>query len=157
MYKEINLNQLLNNKLKLLIISQITKEDIKSIFKLSSDPDIGCDFEYHYNIPLYAKMIQRFKNNNNSVIQLHNQITPGYQNMLRGKYHLYDQIDIFNHFAWMENSLGSYHILALTNDEGVRQWKQNSIQFFFGLERDKQLILINDYNENVKKWNNINL
>ena len=101
MYQEINLNHLNHHKEKLLTFSNLTVYDIKALYKEPRDIDImDCDsFEYDYNLPLYAKMIKRYQNNRSSPVQLHNQITPGYQNMLSGKYHLdKDVLDFFVHY-----------------------------------------------------------
>lgn len=150
MYKTLTLCELLKNKENLIAFSNMNVYDIKILYKLPSDKDIDCNnFEYQYDLPLYAKMIKRFQNN--SAVQLHNQITPGYQQMLQYKYHL--SKDVLDFFAWIENSLGSYHIVEMGCD--VAKWKQNSIQFFFDLDQYKQAFLINNYNEKVLEWNKI--
>ena len=155
MYSEINLDDLLENKQRLLIFSNINVYDIKKIWKSLFDVDIvDCEnIEYHYDLPLYAKMIKRYQNNNNSPIRLHRQIDPCNQRLLRHRYDLSFELEFF---AWIEDSLGSYHIMALSNDKlYVDRWRKSSIQFFFWLDQDKQKLLIDDYNTNVRRWNKI--
>ena len=153
MYTKIKLNHLYNNKDKLLKYSNMTVYDIKSIWKSLFDVDIiDCEnIEYHYDLPLYAKMIKRYQNNNNSPVRLHRQIDPCNQRIVRDRYDL--SYDLLDFFAWIEDSLGSYRLLEFGSQEYVDRWRQSSIQFFFWIDKEKQLSLIDEYNINIKKWN----
>ena len=86
-------------------------------------------------------MIKRYQNNNNSPVRLHRQIDPCNQCLLRHRYDLSFELEFF---AWIEDSLGSYHIMTLSDDQlYVDRWRKSSIQFFFWLDQDKQNLLIN--------------
>lgn len=164
MYKEIELEFIFENKNKLLAFGNINVYDIKSVWKSSLDIDIvDCgNIEYSWNLPLYAKMIIRFQNNNNSPIRLHKQIDHHNQSILRAMYNLYNEKHLLDFFGWIEDSLGAYHILELENQnfdsdssDYVKRWRTSSIKFFFWLDEKRQKNLIDRYNKNVIKWNDI--
>ena len=164
MYKEIELEFFSENKNELLTFSNMSVHDIKTVWISSLDDDItDCEnIKYNWNLPLYAKMIIRFQNNNNSPIRLHKQIDPGNQSILRAVYNLYNEKDLLEFFGWMEDSLGAYHILKLENQnldsdnsEYVKRWRASSIKFFFWLDVKRQKNLIAEYNKNVIEWNKI--
>ena len=124
-------------KLQLLKLSYLTEEDIRDIW-IRQGEDMTVDLStiiYNYDIPLYQKMIFRFRNCNNSAVRFFHQIDPCNQGIVLRRFGL-----IFNNmtevselcntknpielllrgtgelvefFSWIANGLGSYNITML--------------------------------------------
>lgn len=164
-YNEIAFGYIHAKKDLLLIFSDMSEDNIKKIWKHPGDVDI-VDYEnikYDFNLPLYAKMIIRFQTScSTSPNRLHHQIDPGNQYLLRMMYDLSSDKDLVDFFAWIDNSLGSYHIaklespdIVIKESEYVKRWRASSIKFFFWLDESIQKKLLSDYNAKIIEWNNI--
>lgn len=151
-------------------MSDMKEVDIRALWmQPGEDPDIS-NLQYNWNIPLYQKMIFRFRQCEQSPFRFCNQIDPGNQGRMLSYYHIYDDNEkqLINFFSWLKNGIGQYDLYeldrTLTNLNEIDQsnlyqlWKINEIKFFFGIDRQKQLILINRYNvECIDRYNNYNI
>ena len=168
--KHITLEQLNRYKEKLVAFSNITEENIRSIWiKDGEDPNVDLTtIEYNWDIPLYQKMIFRFRNCNKSAPAFFRQIDPGNQQRMLWFFILFGLRDneIIEFFAWIANGLGVYNITKLEFDDYneqlvtqstlVPKWRENQITFFFDLDEDKKANLIKEYNKDcVDKYNEI--
>jgi len=143
------------------------EEDVRALWILpGEDPDIS-DLKYHWNIPLYQKMIFRFRQCEQSPFRFCNQIDPVNQDRMMSYYQIYDLFEkqLINFFSWLKNGLGVYDLYELdgmkynTNElsQSAQLWKVNEIKFFFGIDRQAQTVLINRYNkECIDKYNQYN-
>lgn len=143
----VNLKDILNQKDLLLNISKITPNDIMSIWKESGEETI-CDFdniEYDYSMPLYKKMILRFKREGKNDPSIFiKTLDPSNQYIISTWFGIHNY-KIFEFFAYIKNQFGSYQIneIGLNSDK----WKSNnSIIFFFDLKQNEQQKLIDMYN-----------
>jgi len=159
--KQITLEWLNRFKPQIVKLGAMTKSDIRNIWILPSerrDIDLST-IEYHYNAPLYQKMIFRYSNCKFSAPSFFRQIDPfNQQRML--DYFSFVEIDaseLIEFFAWIANGLGSYDITVLEfndfNDElcqkstYVQKWQDNQVTFFCDLPEQVKLDLINRYNK----------
>ena len=167
-------------KSKLIKFSKMTEEDIMAIWiEPSNGEDVTIDLskiEYKWDIPLYQKMIFRYRNCQHSAPRFVHQLTPGNQNQVlhyfdltmdisqlaeyilnkEGPFHSLYSRDLIEFFAWIANGLGSYDIVMLEfndfNDEllenssFVNNWTSNQIEFFFELGLEQQERLLTRYN-----------
>lgn len=144
----ISFEQIISNKENLIAFSNIDPETIKKIWINPDEIDIT-DFEnleYDYNLPLYTKMYFRWKNAGGRSTILFNGCDP--QNQL--KLVQYFSTSWTNYareliwfFLWLENT--GYSCI-------VRSSPINGIKFFFELSQNVQEKMINDYNEQMKKF-----
>ena len=149
----------------------MTEEDIRTIWiEGNEDPNVDlATIEYNYDIPLYQKMIFRFRNCRFSVPQFYHQIDPGNQRVMLLHYckeelmQLTLQLtctndnEIMEFVAWLANGLGSYDITMIEFDHFsqeliekstfVKLWQKNQVEFFFGLPEEKKLDLLKRYNK----------
>src|SRR4030042_7069277 len=82
--EHIILSDIIENKDKFIAFSNLTKEDIKKIYFRTEDVDIhDLDaMEYDWRLPLYAKIIFRFVQNNNQVCGMYWGLDPNCQKKL---------------------------------------------------------------------------
>lgn len=144
----VDLKDLLNQKELILNISKITQNDIMCIWK-EPDEEIICDFdniEYNYSMPLYKKMILRFKREGkNDPSVFIKTLDQSNQYRISVWFGIYNY-KLFEFFAYIKNHFGSYQIdeIGLNSDK----WKSNnSIEFFFDLKQDEQEKLVDMYNK----------
>lgn len=147
-------------------LSEMKEEDVRVIWiQPGEDSDIT-NLQYNWNIPLYQKMIFRFRQCVQSPFRFCNQIDPNNQYRMMFYYQIYDDFknQLINFFAWLKNMLGVYDLFELDGtldqiDEIDKSpiyqlWKVNEIKFFFGIDEQKQLVLINRYNVDcIDKYN----
>ena len=152
-------------------MSQLTQEDIQNIWRRSIELEIKDlnTLKYNYDIPLFQKMIFRFRNCERSPSMLYNQIDP----INKQKLLWYIINDIFNQnktkppltytdvsifkkviefFIWIKSAFSWYILKAdfpSLSEHHLQLWNQNEIKFFFGLDNGIQLKLINMYNEYI--------
>lgn len=160
--RHISLDWINKYKDNLINFSNITEYDIQDIWHNPSEPFLT-DFsllQYDYDIPLYQKMIFRYRNGYNLATNLYQGCDPCNKRKLL--YHfdmLYDNIyEIIDFFAWISHGLGPYHIKELKpadeNDNYLLKWKANNIEFYFSLSDDLQIKLVNKFNKTcIDKYN----
>lgn len=169
--KHITFELIDNNKQNLINFSNITEENIRDIWFTNGDVYIDdlTLLEYHWSIPLYQKMIFRYRNSDKLASKFFRGCDPYNQMILLRKFHMYhENKDLIDFFSWISTSLGVYDIVQLEglefNDENldeskyVKSWKKNDIEFFFSLSEDNKNYLIEKFNtECVDKYNEMGL
>lgn len=178
--KQVTLDLLEKYKQLFLKISYMTENDIRNIW-IKGDEDENVDLatiEYNYDIPLYQKMIFRFRNCQLSAPRFYHQIDPGNQRVMLLHFCKDELIEltlqltctkdneIMEFLAWLANGLGIYDIVIIEFDNYnnelsdkstfVKLWQKNQVEFFFGLTQDKQISLVKRYNkECVDSYNEL--
>ena len=148
-------------KKELVKLGHMTEQDIQNIWIKSGEEkttDLSI-IEYHWNSPLYYKMIFRLRNCERSGPRFFRQIDPCNQRVMLDYFSLFSRecSEILEFFAWIANGLGSYNITMLEfNDYNeelieksnyVKLWKENQIDFFFELPDLLKNKLIDQYNK----------
>lgn len=147
-------------------LSAMKEDDIRALWiQPNEDPDIS-SLQYNYNIPLYQKMIFRFRQCEQSPFRFCNQIDPGNQSRMMSYYQIYDDNErqLINFFAWLKNGLGIYDLYKLdessTSIEEIEKsqiyqlWKVNEIIFFSNINDNKKSLLVDRYNKDcIDKYN----
>jgi len=156
MYKLKHLNHTTIDNLKdhLLNFSRITEHDIRNIWK-KPDEEYLDDFSklvYSFYIPLYQKMIFRYRNGGNSAPMLYKGCDPCNQYLL-GKYFglctsnsgQQNASDIIEFMAWLKSSA-----MICKDYVGINKWKVvNEIELYFMLTGEQQNNVIDMYNKKV--------
>src|SRR5579885_2536997 len=135
----------LNKHKKLLIdFSNLNENKIRDIWYRSNDEFVEdlTQIKYDYNIPLYQKMIFRFRNGFNKSILLFNGCDPCNQSLLLNSMGLFNsESSLIYFFVWINCNLSSYENKQLEDDsesDYLKKWKENEIIFFFDLPTEKQ-------------------
>lgn len=144
----INQSDLLSQKSQLMDVSLLSPNDIMLIWRKPNEETIS-DFdniEYNFMMPLYKKMILRFKNEGRSdPAAFIKSMDPSNQNKISLWYGIYNY-KIFEFFAYLKNQFSVYQIDEMDMDSNA--WKSNtSIKFFFDLSETNQKRLIDMYNK----------
>lgn len=139
-------------------LSEMKEEDVRALWiQPGESPDIS-NLQYNWNIPLYQKMIFRFRQCEQSPFRFCNQIDPVNQSRMMSYYQIYDDYgnQLINFFAWLKNGLGVYDLFELDGtldqikdvdkSQLYQLWKINEIKFFFGIDEQKRCLLIDRYN-----------
>lgn len=145
-------------KQNLITFSNITEMDIRDIWIRKGDiyVDNFSELEYDYDIPLYQKMIFRYRNGNNLATRLFQGCDPCNKRRLLNNFNMiYENThELIEFFAWISNGLGVYNILEFEKEEisenhmdYVKEWRKNDIEFFFLLSSKVQNQLIQRYNK----------
>jgi len=168
----VTLKDILSIKNFLIELSKMNEFDITNIWIQPGEPKISDkeglkalvyslrSHEYNYNIPLYQEMIFKFRNCDQSPCRFYNQVDPNNQKTLASyfarKLPMNEYIDVYDKnfykimqfMAWLKNGLGLYHFqeLGLTMG-GYESWLINEIVFFFYVNEEMQVKLINMYNQ----------
>ena len=150
----ITLHDITQYSTQLLEFGNIDEKTIMNIWIEPSEPLVAdlSTIKYDYTIPLYQKMIFRFRNGSNSPAFLFNGVDPCNRHKLLCKFGMYDDLcyKIMDFFVWIKSMLSPYYIRQImTPDEVERcliQWNINEIKFFFCLLQASQEKLINKYN-----------
>lgn len=157
----------------LVRFSEMTEADLQNIWRREHEPQLD-NFDklvHRYDMPLYQKMIIRFRNENRIATNLFKGCDPGNQQMVLRFYFgplCHDLGNLIEFFAWISNSLGAYGIHEMdpekqqTNIDDsrlVNLWRKNSnIKFYFLLSLDLQIAFINKYNhECVDRYNSMRI
>lgn len=164
---QITIESLNKHKDDLINLSNIDEFKIRDIWYHSGDIylDNFVKIEYDFDIPLYQKMIFRYRNGGNLATRLYQGLDPGNRNRLLLNYNLYysDNNELMEFLAWIANGLGIIDIINLEgisyndklNSQYIPKWRQNEIKFFFDLDVIKQQLLIDRYNKDcVDQFNN---
>lgn len=149
-----------NNKNNLLKFSRISEEDIMNVF-INKGDSVVTDFStlvYYHDIPLYQKMIFRYRNESKLATRLYDGCDPINQDKLSHYFKIKDN-GLIKFFSWLSNSFGVYDILSVINTDLkeennldhqlVKLWKINSIDFYFSLSIETQKSLLIRYNSDV--------
>lgn len=153
-------------KTNILNLSHITEAEIRDIWHNPGEEYLT-DFTsliYDFDIPLYQKMIFRFRNGSNLAVILYQGCDPSNKRRILYTYNMfYEEVsDLMEFFAWIANGLGIHHINIIAQNDGddfdyVTKWKENNIEFFFSLTDSEQNKLINQFNkECVDAYNDFN-
>lgn len=164
----IRLDKLQDYKQKLLQISELDEFTIRDIWRLDDETCLSDfrDMKYHWNIPLYQKMIFRFWQADHMASKFYRGLDPGNQNMLLNHFNVswkeFHQIIEF--FAWISNGLAIFEINKMDcngakdykSSEYVQKWRKNDVVFFFWIPENQQKDLIKRYNkECVDRFNDM--
>ena len=96
---------------------------------------------YDFQMPMYKKMILRFRNNGRSKIYFWNEIDPCNRQLLLAYFGMIfaENTSLMNFFVWVKNN---YHQEMIKTDPGA-----DPINYFFGLTDDKQQEIIEAHDE----------
>lgn len=154
---------------QLFQFSNITESDIRDIW-IKDNEEYLEDFsnlKYDYSIPLYQKMIFRFRNGGNLATRLYDGRDPGNKRRLTSYFGLHQsnripvrriisglQIhhdELIEFMSWIANGLGVHDIAELkkvgvSKSQYIDSWRKNQIEFFFSLSEADQQSLIERYN-----------
>jgi len=152
----VEFDELMQCKEKYLKLGNATEKDIRDIWiKPGEDNDIS-NLVYNYTIPLYQKMIFRYRNANNKIIGVWNGIDPGNRRTLLSNFNIHSDDDrIPEFFAWICFSLAIYDI-NIIDPSLVDLWKKDDMHFFYFLGESRQKALIKRYNERQTYLENLN-
>ena len=164
--KHISLDKLYDYKEKLKQFSQLNEYNIRDIWRLVDDPFIENlnNLKYHWDMPLYQKIIFRYLNADRMASKLYRGLDCGNQRKLLDHFNMnWNEFHgIIEFFAWISNSLAVFEISQMEcpeiknyqKSQYVKKWKENDIHFFFDLPLDKQNHLIQRYNvECIDRFN----
>lgn len=169
--EQVKVSDIIDNKDKFVAFSNLTKADIKKIFFRPGDVDIKDldTMKYQWDLPLYAKIIFRFVQNDCQVCGMYWGLDPNCQRRLRYNFKLYDGVldmnrspnfeEIANFFCWIKNSFGLCELLEVEgtlNQANLNKgwesaklyhnWKKNVVTYFYELTEDQQKKIIDKYN-----------
>lgn len=152
------------NKDKLLKMSQISEPDIRDIWIVKNDIKVGNsnlkDIVYKWDIPLYQKMIFRFRNCQGCIARFWNQVDPCNRQKLLTYYKIYDKSnDMMEFFAWIKNHIRTYDFVAIKNmyeaeckskskitDVSLKRFEEsNAIQYFLESSTEYQNAILKYY------------
>lgn len=151
----IQIENIIKLKKELIAFSNIIEPNIRDIWYQKGEEDLN-DFsqlKYSFDIPLYQKMIFRFRNGSNKATSLFKGCDPFNQALLLEFFELSPKnIKIIEFFAWISYGLGKYEIANLSDTYSeeitfIKKWEKNDIDFFFSLPIEKQTNLVNRYNK----------
>lgn len=164
--KPITLSFIDSFKEQLHVMSNATEVDVTKIF--GGDPNLIVDNIYSFDMPLYKKMVFRYRNANNSIIQLCREVDPGNQQRVLNYFNLsYFDLsfkDLLEFFGYIHNMMGSYHVEnllegAVLDSHAMKELlnlkKYNDIKFYFSLDDHIKEKLIEIYNKEHYISNNI--
>jgi hypothetical protein len=160
---DLNLDSIYKYKNELIMFSNITEIQIRDIWYTKGEEYLTefDKLEYFWNIPLYQKMIFRYRNGNNLATTLYQGCDPCNQRRLLGYFRMFysDVYEVIEFLRWIANYLMVIDILELegleynetnvNNSELIKQWKANNITFFFSLTKDQQRNLLKKYIEEI--------
>jgi len=166
--EEVTLKIIKSNEVALISMSYMTDEDIRKVW---GDPNDGVDLvnlEYHWNIPLYQKMIFRFRHSSKSPFAFCNSCDPSNMERMPNYYGIYSNVKTLVYFfAWIKNQLciidfydmfvtdKTWHMDKAKELPEYKFWLVNEIVFFFNLFKDQQVKLIDRYNKDCVETYNI--
>ena len=168
--EHVALNFIKSHYKELNVISQIKENTIQRIWGANSDEKL--DDIYTYNMPLYKKMVFRFRNTitspfkNPSPFQFVKQVDPGNQRKFMSYFGIHNnERDLIEFFGWLRCGLGVYDISELQQLNSIEEvyetemyklFIQNEIIFFFGINDEYKQKLIDRYNsECIDRYNNL--
>jgi hypothetical protein len=137
----------------------MTETDIMNIWRESSEEKLVSfdDLKYNWNIPLYQKMIFRFREANKLAIHLYSGCDPNNRAMLLNFFEIdcscASYYGVMDFFLWIASGLGPYYIEQFGKN-CVHSWKKNNIKFFFELSKEQQKILIDKHNKECIDYHN---
>src|SRR5436190_22915826 len=108
-------------KNQLLNLSNIDEFKIRDIWIKQDDQylDNFSNLQYNFEIPLYQKMIFRYRNGNKLSTRLYQGLDPCNKTRILYNYGLYyeDAHELMEFLAWIANGLGIYDILKLEDKD----------------------------------------
>ena len=113
--------------------------------------------KYEPDIPLYQKMIFRFRNCNMSPIMFYNQVDPANKNLLEN-YFGFEIIDIqvLDFLIWFECNYSSGYkkliIQDILNQNLLINEISNTFDFILGIPTEKSEPILYEYREIIKKY-----
>jgi hypothetical protein len=171
----VSITNLLKYENSLKLFSDITELQIQDIWIKKGEPSDITDIMYDYNIPLYQKMILRYRNGGHLTTRLFTGCDPNNQNLLLLYFNMkYNEChNMIDFFVWISESLSILDVLEfegliysnknIEQSKYIKSWKKNNIRFFYSLPHEDKQKLIRRYNiecvENYNRYlelNNIN-
>lgn len=136
---------------KLINFSNIGEMNIRDIWYKDGEEYLNdfSNMEYNYNIPLYQKMIFRFRNNNRSAPLLFSGCDPHNKNRLLLYFGICaeEKCEMIEFFKWLNNEI--YHL-----ELNIDKLPNDYIKFYFTLSEEKQKELITKFNKDcIDKFN----
>ena len=153
--RRIDRQELLQHQEDFLRISLLSEEDIQNIWRQPRETKLSAEeirnMRYNYDIPLFQKMIFRFRQNHQQPACFYNNIDMCNQRLFLSYYDLSLMTDSIanglNFLAWITNMISEYEMQQLISDiDLLQEWIKNNISFFFSLEEKHQELLIDKYN-----------
>src|SRR5204863_4369925 len=130
---------------ELLTISNLTESDIQNMW-ISARETRLTKFDalvYKYDMPLFGKMIFRWRNCQKSPAYFYNQIDPANKQRFLSYHLVYDRDFeyLMDFFVWLKNHMIIYEVPK----EYLESWKKNEIAYFLKLPDDLKETLIENY------------
>lgn len=156
--KYITYESLSEQKQRLEKMSAMTEFDIQVIWRESYEQkcDDFKDLVYNYDIPLYQKMIFRFRHAEMSPSKFIKQLDPVNQQRILSYLQIYDT-QLVEFLAWLKNGIGIFDLHSMQtevssiddveNTQLYKFWSKNEIVFFFAIDKILQDTLITRYNK----------
>jgi hypothetical protein len=149
-YYFVHHDEIIRNTASLLKVGELSEMDIQRIWARLGDPLINENdkIEYDYSIPLYQKMILRFRREGaRDPAVFVNTVDPCNQARF-ANYFGVENHTLFGFFASIKNQYNKYIIRDLLGEIFLGStWEDlNSIQFYFSLTQEQQLKLEVMYN-----------
>ena len=151
-----------------LAMSHITERQIRDFWLEQGDEKVADDelanIKYHYMIPLYQKMIFRFRNCGGCISRFWNQIDPNNRFKLLARFDIRESVDdTMNFFAWIKNLISGCELGQLLEkntdlskddvDVEIQRWQDsNAIQYFFESSPDFQEVLFGHYDQFMSQF-----
>jgi hypothetical protein len=149
----VTIDKLFEHQQELLEFALLDEETIMRIWIKSGEVVINDfnDITYNFQMPLYQKMILRFRREGMSCPAVFcKTLDPSNQRLLLSRYHMYysDVFTIVEFMAQIKVGMGLSDLTTIGfNDTVIECWKgKNSIAFFFSLSNDLQHELVSWYN-----------
>ncbi len=146
--------ELLAWKDKLVSLCSITESDVRDIWIENRDENVDdlSTLVYHWDAPLYQKMIWRLRNSRGHVAGFWNGLDPCNRKILTSRYKLHDDPDrAMNFMVWICCTLGLYHIEKISPSL-VEVWQKNNAIFLYFLTDEQLTALIKRHNDDIRSF-----
>jgi hypothetical protein len=139
---------------KLSDLSRLDEDQIQRLWstgdgKLPSPKDL----EYSYDAPLYVKMIFRFRQNSSQPACFWNSVDPANQRYLQRIYSVECTNSLY-FLSWIWNMVNLPMMENWLPGKDLTLWKTNTIEFYFSLSKEDQLVLLDQYEETNRRLQN---
>lgn len=158
--KKIFLGDFIWYKHQLLLLNNINPLDIMNLFIKDGEEKINPIAlpEYSHSMPHYQKMLHRFKDEGFCIIGLYYVCNMAEQKKILSLVFLKFKAnkDLVEFFQMLKYNVGLKDLQEMRIRIRNNSWRNNVIEFFYNLDKEKQIVLINRYNNDyIKDINSI--
>ena len=137
-------------KHQILLLNNIGPLDIMNLFIKNGEKQINPIAlpEYNISMPLYQKMLHRFKEEKFCIIGLYYVCTPDEQQKILSMVNLKfkSNKDLIEFFQMLKYNISIKELQTMKSRTINKSWGNNVIEFFYSLDKDLHIELINRYN-----------